>query len=163
MAGIRAAIDMQKFGGEKAGLLKREHCLDDVAYSPIRPTGCRAARNGYAFCGCIGVLMTPGETAFTRIPFPANSIATATSNRAEAWQHSRRRLEALEGQNPHSLASVNRTLVRFGLDYKPVALDGVKANLLSSKSASVPFDINAMNNLPGRQLVRTAICKHLFM
>jgi hypothetical protein len=39
----------------------------------------------------------------------------------------RQGLDLLEGQNPHPLASVNRTLVRFGLDHELVALDRVKA------------------------------------
>ncbi len=55
------------------------------------------------------------------------------------------RLDARERQNPHSLASVNRALVRFGLNHKLIALDSEKADLISSKSASVPFDVDMVS------------------
>src|SRR5215831_4641072 len=44
--------------------------------SPRRATGCRAASCAYSSTECIGVLMTPGETAFTRIPRLAYSMAS---------------------------------------------------------------------------------------
>src|SRR4051812_33667616 len=44
--------------------------------SPIRPSGCSPARKACVSGGCIGVLMTPGATAFTRIPLSAYSIAS---------------------------------------------------------------------------------------
>ena len=52
----------------------------------------------------------------------------------------RQRFDALERENPHSLTSVNRALVRFGHNHKVIALDGVKTDLISAKSTSVPFD-----------------------
>src|SRR5689334_1485808 len=73
---------------------------------------------------------------------------------------SRHRLDTLERQNPHSLASVYRALVRFGLNHKLVAVNGVKADLISPKSAPVPFDIDMINDLSRRQLVRATICQH---
>ena len=44
--------------------------------SPMRPTGCRFARNSWVSGACIGVLMMPGDTALTRMPFLAYSIAS---------------------------------------------------------------------------------------
>src|SRR6476659_1238688 len=44
--------------------------------SPMRPTGCRFARNSWVSGACIGVLMMPGATAFTRMPLLAYSIAS---------------------------------------------------------------------------------------
>ena len=44
--------------------------------SPMWPTGCRAPSAAWVPGGCIGVLMTPGETAFTRMPRLAYSIAS---------------------------------------------------------------------------------------
>src|SRR5262245_50876709 len=43
--------------------------------SPIRPRGCSPARKACVWGACIGVLMTPGATAFTRMPLSAYSIA----------------------------------------------------------------------------------------
>src|SRR5258708_19203634 len=43
--------------------------------SPIRPMGCKPERNSRISGECIGVMITPGEIAFTRIPRPAYSIA----------------------------------------------------------------------------------------
>jgi hypothetical protein len=72
-------------------------------------------------------------------------------------------LDAFERQNSHSLASIDRALVRFGLNHKLIALDGVKADLIGSNSASVPFDVNVVDNLSGQQRVRAAISKHRFV
>src|SRR5262245_21763594 len=44
--------------------------------SPIRPVGCSPARKACASGACIGVLMTPGATALTRMPLSAYSIAS---------------------------------------------------------------------------------------
>src|SRR6266478_467231 len=44
--------------------------------SPIWPTGCRASSCAYVSMGCIGDLIVPGATAFTRIPRFAYSIAS---------------------------------------------------------------------------------------
>src|SRR3984885_10802340 len=44
--------------------------------SPIRPSGCSLASCACVSAGCIGVLMTPGATAFTLIPSLAYSIAS---------------------------------------------------------------------------------------
>src|SRR5438067_7081165 len=44
--------------------------------SPIRPSGCSPARKACVSGGCIGVLMTPGATALTRMPLSAYSIAS---------------------------------------------------------------------------------------
>ena len=43
----------------------------------MRPMGCRPARKACIAGACIGVSITPGETAFTRIPCLAYSIASA--------------------------------------------------------------------------------------
>src|SRR5712692_6335193 len=45
--------------------------------SPILPTGCNSLRNSYVSGLCIGVLMTPNATVFTRMPSLAYSIASA--------------------------------------------------------------------------------------
>src|SRR6266853_5601775 len=45
--------------------------------SPILPTGCNPFRNSYVSGLCIGVLMTPNATVFTRMPSLAYSIASA--------------------------------------------------------------------------------------
>lgn len=78
------------------------------------------------------------------------SCGLAVSRTRRGHAALRHRLDALERQDPHSLAPVNRALVRFGLNHELITLDGVKADLISSKSASVPFDIDMMDNLPGR-------------
>src|SRR5216684_1015807 len=44
--------------------------------SPIRPSGCSLASCACVSTGCIGVLMTPGATAFTLMPRFAYSIAS---------------------------------------------------------------------------------------
>ena len=49
MAGIRAAIDMQNFAGDKAGLLKKEHGLDDVVYFAHPAHGVQAGEEGIRF------------------------------------------------------------------------------------------------------------------
>ena len=77
MAGVRAAIDVQGLAGHECGRLQVQHRLDDLldlAHSPERD----AARRGMhaSLARCIGVLMTPGATAFTRMPLSAYSIAS---------------------------------------------------------------------------------------
>ena len=77
MAGALAAIDVQDLAGDEGRAFQEQHGVDDVAWiSPIRPTGCRSARNSCVSGGCIGVLMMPGETAFTRMPLLAYSMAS---------------------------------------------------------------------------------------
>jgi hypothetical protein len=52
-------------------------CFGTLSGWPSRqPTGCRAARCAYVSGECIGVLMVPGATAFTRMPRFAYSIAS---------------------------------------------------------------------------------------
>src|ERR1700728_3956860 len=46
---IRAAIDMQNFTGDKAGLLQKEHCLDDVVYIAHPADGVQAGEEGMRF------------------------------------------------------------------------------------------------------------------
>src|SRR3984893_18989849 len=45
--------------------------------SPMRPIGWSEAKNGWIPGECIGVLIIPAETAFTRTPLLACSIARA--------------------------------------------------------------------------------------
>src|SRR6266487_4294456 len=45
--------------------------------SPILPTGCNPLRNSWVSGLCIGVLMTPAATVFTRMPSFAYSMASA--------------------------------------------------------------------------------------
>src|SRR5436309_8675690 len=71
-----------------------------------------------------------------------------------------RRLDALERQNAHALASINRALVQFGFEQKLVAVNGIEAHLISSESASVPLDVDVMDDLARRQRVGAAVCQH---
>src|SRR5258706_11485787 len=52
----------------------RAHDLRDLAHP--RPSGCSLASCACVSTGCIGVLMTPGATAFTLMPSFAYSIAS---------------------------------------------------------------------------------------
>src|SRR4030081_2473552 len=49
--------------------------------SPMRPTGCRAPSCAWVSRGCIGVLITPGETALTLMPRLAYWGMTYTRDR----------------------------------------------------------------------------------
>src|SRR5258708_8551200 len=44
--------------------------------SPMRPIGCSVLRPSYVSGACIGVLITPGEIALTRMPAAAYSVAS---------------------------------------------------------------------------------------
>ena len=55
-------------------------------------------------------------------------------------------LDPLERQDPDSFASINRALVSFRLDRKLVAIDRVKADLISPKPATVPLNVNVVDN-----------------
>ena len=48
--------------------LEVEQGVRDVRTSPMRPSGCRLPRKSWVLGSCIGVLMTPGATALTRMP-----------------------------------------------------------------------------------------------
>jgi len=81
--------------------------------SPIRPIGCSEARNGWASSGCIGVLMIPGETAFTRTPFLAYSIASdfvaafkaPLVKRCKHSRHAGHRLVDQAGRDSHDMTA----------------------------------------------------------
>src|SRR6516162_5272005 len=52
------------------------HPFDNVRGLSHASQGCSRAKAWCASAGCIGVLMIPAETAFTRTPLPAYSIAS---------------------------------------------------------------------------------------
>lgn len=54
-----------------------QYRIDNVGYVSHRPIGWSAANACCASGGCIGVLIRPGETALTRTPVLAHSIASA--------------------------------------------------------------------------------------
>src|SRR4029453_11359813 len=70
----------------------------------------------------------------------ADSKTTVYAATSGASSLTHRRLDAFERENPHPLASVDRALVRLGLDHELVAIDGVEAYLISPQPTSVPFD-----------------------
>ena len=74
---MSAAVDVQHFAGDEWRPFEVEHGVDDVLRVAMRPMGCRPARKACIAGACIGVSITPGETAFTRIPRPAYSIPSA--------------------------------------------------------------------------------------
>ena len=77
MAGLLAAVDVQDLAGDEARRPPGRVTASTISsISPIRPTGCRAARNSCVSAGCIGVRMMPGATALTRMPRAAYSMAS---------------------------------------------------------------------------------------
>ena len=77
MAGALSAVDMQYLAGDEGGAFEIEHRIDDIARSrPCARPDAVAARNSWVSGLCIGVLITPGDTALTRTPFFAYSIAS---------------------------------------------------------------------------------------
>ena len=82
MAGIRAAIDMQNFAGDKAGLLKKEHCLDDVVYFAHPADGVQAGKKWIRF---LRMHRRPSDAVMLTIwPEPAFNIQTAAF--CEMWK-----------------------------------------------------------------------------
>src|SRR5258706_12696234 len=61
----------------KAASIKNKTASTTSLTSPILPTGCNSLRNSWVSCLCIGVLMVPNATVFTRMPSLAYSIASA--------------------------------------------------------------------------------------
>jgi hypothetical protein len=57
-------------------------------------------------------------------------------------------LDSVERQNPHSLASVNWALVRFGLNHKLIALGGVKADLIARSATYGQLSDGRSRRLP---------------
>jgi hypothetical protein len=68
-------VGVQDLAGDEGRILQIELHLtmSSTVKSDLR---CRAARPGWASLVCMGVSMTPAETAFTRIPFRACAIAS---------------------------------------------------------------------------------------
>ena len=77
MAGGLAAVDVQDLAGDEGRPLEVEDSVDDVA-DLARPGRAGAGRPSpsYDAGSCIGVLITPRETALTRTPRAAYSIAS---------------------------------------------------------------------------------------
>ena len=76
VAGGLAAVDVQDLAGDERRGLQEEDAVDDVAdlaHAPERVERRRARRSVSA--GCTGVWMMPGETALTRMPREAYSMA----------------------------------------------------------------------------------------
>jgi hypothetical protein len=71
MTGVGAAIDMQRLAGDENCCLEVEHRFDNFRDCTHAVHGMQRREEG-----CIGVLMMPGDTAFTRMPLPAYSIAS---------------------------------------------------------------------------------------
>jgi hypothetical protein len=69
------AVDVQDFARHEAGRLEIEDRFDDVGDFAQTADRVQAAST-YVSTGCIGDLMVPGATAFTRIPRFAYSIAS---------------------------------------------------------------------------------------
>lgn len=70
VADVPAAIDIENLAGH-------EVCGSAISQtSPMRPTGWSFASAACFSGACIGVLMTPGATALTRIPRVAYSMAS---------------------------------------------------------------------------------------
>jgi len=68
---------MKDFSRDKSRLLKVEDGVDDFVRLAHPAHGCRPARNSYISGECIGVFVAAGDTAFTRMPRLAYSIASA--------------------------------------------------------------------------------------
>ncbi len=69
---------MEDLSGDEASALKINDRVDDIAGSrPCANGDDRADRNSWVSGACIGVLMMPGDPAFTRTPVLANSIASS--------------------------------------------------------------------------------------
>src|SRR5262250_2720795 len=61
----------------KVASIKNKTASTTSLTSPILPTGCNPLRNSWVSGLCIGVLMVPNATVFTRMPSLAYSIASA--------------------------------------------------------------------------------------
>ena len=77
VAGGLSSIDMENFPGHKSCTIEVEYRVHDLGYlsHPAHRVECRQRLVRWGTC--IGVLMIPGETAFTRIPLFAYSMASA--------------------------------------------------------------------------------------
>jgi len=75
VAGHLAAIDMQGLAGDEAGGLQIEHGVGDVRHLAHMADRMQLAQEIMGLGACIGLLMIPGDTAFTRMPRLAYSIA----------------------------------------------------------------------------------------
>lgn len=76
MTGALTAVDMENLAGREGRVLQIQHGVGDVADIAHASHRCSAARAGWCYSGCIGVLMTPGQTALLRIPRAVYSIAS---------------------------------------------------------------------------------------
>ena len=77
MTGALAAVDVQDFAGHEAGRFEIEDRIDDVGHfahvaDRVQRAECRVGLGADASA----ILMMPGETAFTRMPRLAYSIAS---------------------------------------------------------------------------------------
>ena len=83
MAGGLAAVDVQGLAGDEGRPSEVERIPSTTSsISPARPSGCTAPIASYSEGSCIGVLITPRETALTRTPRSAYSIASERATAA---------------------------------------------------------------------------------
>src|SRR5271154_3527053 len=71
-----------------------------------------------------------------------------------------RAFHPLERQDSYALAPVHGTLVRFGLERKRVAIDGVEPDLIGSQAPAIPFDVDVMHDLARRHTICASVCEH---
>ena len=76
MTGALSAVDVEEFTRHEGCRLQVEHAIDDIGDAAHPAEGLKSRQVSWVSGGCIGVAMVPGETALTRIPLRAYSIAS---------------------------------------------------------------------------------------